>query len=262
MSESSVGLVVRGMTAGYDDLPVLRGIELSAAPGSVTVVLGRNGAGKTTMLRGLSGLLRSCGFGQFSLNGTDLKPLSAQTRVKAGLGHVQEGKRVFRSRTVHENLLLGTYPLWGAFGHRRERMEALDDAYARFPALREKRGNFAGSLSGGQQQMLAIAQALTARPKVLLLDEPSAGLAPAIVADVMDIVGTLRDEGMAVVLVEQVVDVALTAADHVVVLENGQVAASGPVADFSDRDRVRNIYLGRVPAAMENTSPHAPGGPG
>jgi branched-chain amino acid transport system ATP-binding protein len=159
---------------------------------------------------------------------------------------VQEGKRIFRKRTTEENLLIGGYSARRAFRPaKRELRTALDHAYARFPMLAGRRKQPAGSLSGGQQQMLAIAQAMMPGPRVLLLDEPSAGLAPGVAADVFSMVAELRSEGLAILLVEQVVEQALGIADDVAVIESGRLVASGRVAEFDDAAMVRDLYLGR-----------------
>ena len=162
------------------------------------------------------------------------------------MAFVQEGKRIFRRRSVEENLLLGGYTLKRPFfGTGPEMRHALERAYTRFPLLAERRKSLAGGLSGGQQQMLAIAQALMPNPRILLLDEPSAGLAPAISRDVFKMVADLKAEGLAIVLVEQVIEQALAIADSVVVMESGRVAASGPVTGFDDAAVVREVYMGQ-----------------
>lgn len=214
---------VRGVTAGYDDIIVVRDLTFTANPGEVLAVLGRNGAGKTTTLKAMSGLI-PVSAGEITLDGKSLAGQQPYHRAKKGLSFVQDGKRIFKSRTVEENLVLGAYTtsLKGAALARR-----VDEGFERFPMLHEKRGSAAGSLSGGQQQMLAIAQALMRSPKVLMLDEPSAGLAPAIVADVFSVIASLRDEGMAIVLVEQAVGWANSIADRVVVMELGRVIYEG-----------------------------------
>lgn len=232
------GLTIAGLSTGYGQIQVIRDLSLECPAGQITAVLGRNGAGKTTLLSAVAGLLSSTG--EIAFDGA---PISgpAYLRARAGVAMVQEGKRVFRARTVEENLRIGGYV------HRRQRgylAEGIAAAYARFPILGEKRHLAAGLLSGGQQQMLAIAQALMLRPKVLLLDEPSAGLAPAIVQEVFREVARLRDEGLCVVLVEQLVDNSLAIADRVAVLDQGRVVLQNTVAEVTDWSIFRDIYLG------------------
>lgn len=224
---------------GYGDIEVVRGVSVDVHPGKITALMGRNGAGKTTLLRLLSGL-SPVGGGRVVIGGRDVTGLRAHRRVGAGLGFVQEGKQIFRERTVEENILLGGYPLGLK---RRDRTVLLDEAFARFPGLVAKRDVPAGMLSGGQQQMLAIAQALAARPKVLMLDEPTTGLAPSIVSEVFDLLGALRREGLAVLLVEQVVDLCLTVADEVVVLNLGREAFAGPVGSPGLVSSIEAAYL-------------------
>lgn len=237
-------LKVHGLRGGYGDLTVLHDIDLEVEAGRLQVVLGRNGAGKTSLLSAVAGLLPTVRSGSISIEGRDITGLPAHKRADAGIGLVQEGKRVFRSRTVEENLLLGTYSAAGWSMRSPARKKALAAAYDRFPVLEEKRSDRAGGLSGGQQQMLAIAQALAAQPSVLLLDEPSAGLAPAVRTEVFQTVRQLRDEGLAVVVVEQLVDVALDVADMVAVLDSGRIVSSGPPEDYRDGELLQEIYLG------------------
>lgn len=237
-------LEVRGIGGGYGDLTVLHDVDLEVGAGRLQVVLGRNGAGKTSLMSAIAGLLPDVRTGTVSIDGRDVTGLPAHKRAAAGIGLVQEGKRVFRKRTVEENLLLGTYSSKGWSMRSAARKQALEAAYERFPILHEKRADRAGGLSGGQQQMLAIAQALAAGPSVLLLDEPSAGLAPAIRTEVFETVRRLREEGLAVVVVEQLVDVALDVADSVAVLDSGRIVSSGPPERYRDGQLLQEIYLG------------------
>ena len=211
-------LQLTGVTSGYGDIIVVRELSFEARPGEILALLGRNGAGKTTTLRTIAGLIRSTS-GTISLDGRSITAQPPYRRAAAGVAFVQEGKRIFRNRTVEDNLVLGAFV---TKLKRRQLTERLDVAYTRFPILGERRRLAAGSLSGGQQQMLSIAQALMREPTVLLLDEPSAGLAPAIVGEVFDVVGRLRDEGLAMVLVEQSVGWATSVADKIVVIELGE----------------------------------------
>jgi branched-chain amino acid transport system ATP-binding protein len=239
-------LEVTDVVGGYGDMRVLWGVSVQANAGAVTTVLGRNGAGKSSLLKAIAGFLPAMESGTVRLGERDVSKAAPYDRVRDGLAFVQEGKRIFRRRTVEENLLLGGYtikrPLLRVGPVMRE---ALEKAYTRFPVLAERRTSLAGGLSGGQQQMLAIAQALMPGPRVLLLDEPSAGLAPAISRDLFALVSSFKTEGLAILLVEQVVEQALAIADDVVVVESGRVAASGPATDFDDAAVVRDVYLGR-----------------
>lgn len=239
-AEVTPALVADGLSGGYGDIEVVHDVGVSVAPGRITALLGRNGAGKTTVLRLIAGI-SPARRGRVLLNGTDVTPMPAHRRVAAGIGFVQEGKQIFRERTVEENVLLGAYSRRPG---RSERAEIVEQAYARFPALAAKRGTPAGMLSGGQQQMLAIAQALACRPSVIMLDEPTTGLAPSIVGEVFELLTVLRGEGMAVLLVEQAVDFCLRVADEVTVLNLGSEVLSSAVTDDCDlRDRLEAAYL-------------------
>ena len=233
-------LEVKGVVTGYGDLRVLQGVDLSLEPGSVEVVLGRNGVGKTTLLSAITGQL-PLWQGSVTLDGTELGGRRAYRRAGAGISLVQEGKRIFRHRTVLENVVVGTYTL--ALG-RRERRVWCESILEQFPILVERRDQPAGGLSGGQQQMLALAQALAARPRVLLLDEPSAGLAPAIVEVVFERVRALADTGLSVMLVEQLAEKALPIADHVTVIDDGKIVASGAPEQFHDLRELQEAYFG------------------
>ncbi|CAN5203218.1 ABC transporter ATP-binding protein [soil metagenome] len=234
-----IGLEVRDLVTGYGEMKIVRGVSFSCHVGEITALLGRNGAGKTTTLSAIAGLLPTMG-GSVSLMGAE-QTGGASQRIHAGLGLVQEGKRVFHARTVEDNLRLG------GFIHRRQRgfiSAGLEKAYERFPILKKKRSDHAGMLSGGQQQMLAIAQALMADPKVLMLDEPSAGLAPSIVAEVFGEIDSLKKEGLCVLLVEQLIDNSLAVADRVAVLDRGRITLNSAVADLTDWKVLRESYLG------------------
>ncbi|MDT2006990.1 ABC transporter ATP-binding protein [Rhodococcus opacus] len=237
MTDRDPVLKVTDLSAGYGDIGVLFDVSLTAWEGSVTAVFGSNGAGKTTLMSAITGLIRT-NSGRIELNDVDISQKSAHSRSAAGVALVQENKRVFHKRTVHENLILGGYRI-----KRSERHTALNAAYDRFPILRDKSNAKAGSLSGGQQQMLAIAQALMPGPKVLLLDEPSAGLAPIIVNDLLHSIVRMKAEGMAIVLVEQLVGQALSIADHVVALQHGRVVIDSEATAVDD-EKLRIAYLG------------------
>lgn len=241
-------LVLENAAAGFGDLRVVADMSLHVKSGEVTALLGRNGAGKTTTLRTIAGLNR-LESGRLTLDGDDISGIAPDRRARAGIGYVQEGKRVFRSRTVEENLVIGSF----ACPRARRRREARDEMYDRFPILGERRTQPAAQLSGGQQQMLAIAQALVADPDVLLLDEPSAGLAPTIVAEVLDVIRDLRTNGIAIVLVEQAVEFALAVADRAVVANVGRSVYTGTADDPDLRSAIRNAYLFGDPAAAAST---------
>jgi branched-chain amino acid transport system ATP-binding protein len=234
-------LDVAGLATGYGDLRVVWDVSFQVWPGRVTALLGRNGSGKTTTLRAVAGL-NPLHAGRLTYDGRSLAGVPAHRRVRAGISYVQEGKRVFRQQTVEENLLLGGYSL----GLRRSALEAeCQRIYDLFPVLYERRKHLAGALSGGQQQMVAIGQALMARPKLLMLDEPSGGLAPAIVAEVMARVATLKESGLAILLVEQAVEAAVEVADYVTVLDIGRVTLSSAVADIQDLEYLKDVCMGR-----------------
>jgi ABC-type branched-subunit amino acid transport system ATPase component/ABC-type branched-subunit amino acid transport system permease subunit len=233
-------LEVTGVESGYGDLRVLRGVSLSVRPSTIEVVLGRNGVGKTTLLGSIAGLL-PVWKGSVTLAGRPVNRSAAYRRAASGITLVQEGKRIFRQRTVWQNVMLGTYSL--RLG-RGERQQLCRDILDGFPILRERASQRAGGLSGGQQQMLAIAQALASRPKILLLDEPSAGLAPAIVDELFGRLRRLVDDGLTILLVEQLADKALAIADHVTVLDDGKVVAEGGPARFDEVEKLERAYFG------------------
>ncbi|EME19949.1 ABC transporter ATP-binding protein [Rhodococcus triatomae] len=221
---------------------VVWGVDLDVRPGQVTALLGRNGAGKTSTLRAISGL-NKVSAGSVEFGGDDISSMPAHRRVRSGMAYVQEGKRVFHRQTVEQNLLLGGYT-------RRMRRSALrgdvERIYDLFPILGDKRALLAGSMSGGQQQMLAIGQALMSNPTLLLLDEPSGGLAPVVVGEVMERVQALKETGLAVLLVEQAVEAAMSVADHVVVLDIGKVVMDSPAGAIDDLAVLRDAYFGRT----------------
>lgn len=237
-------LEVRSVTSGYGDLTVIRDVSLTVAPAQITAVLGRNGAGKTTTLKTIAGLL-PVNSGEVLFDGEPITKVPAHARRRMGFGYVQENKRIFKKRTVEENLVLGLYRLGLA---RAEEQSRLDEVYTRFPILAERRKQTAGYLSGGQQQMLAIGQALLNHPRLLMLDEPSTGLAPSIVAEVMQTVQRLRDEGLAVLLIEQAVETALRVADRVVVLDVGKVVHSGSADEDGLRAIIQDAYMAAPPS--------------
>jgi branched-chain amino acid transport system ATP-binding protein len=233
-------LAVEDIVAGYGGVPVLNGVSVSARLGTITAVLGANGAGKTTLLRTISGFVRPRR-GQVIVGGANLARRNPEDIARAGVAHVPEGQGVITELTVAENLRLGALSRRGG----AVRSAALSDAYRRFPVLAERRRQAAGTLSGGERQILVIARALMAAPQVLLLDEPSLGLAPKMVAQVMDLIRRLRDEtGLTVLLVEQNARSALAIADSGIVLNLGKVVAADDAAPLAADVGLRRHYLG------------------
>ncbi len=252
---SGPALAVEELVAGYGGVTALDGVSISAGTAAITAVLGANGAGKTTLLRAVSGMIRPRR-GRVLLGGTDLAGRNPEQMVRAGVAHVPEGQGVIAELTVEENLRIGMMSWRGGLrrtaggteerGHSRaDRAAALDEAYERFRPLADRRRKLASTLSGGERQMLVIARALLARPRVLLLDEPSLGLAPKIMTQVMDLVVQLsREHGLTIVLVEQNARGALAIADHGVVLNLGRVVASADAQTLAADVALRHHYLG------------------
>ena len=237
----SAGLTVEGLVAGYGGVTALDGVTVTAAAGGITAVLGANGAGKTTLLRAVSGMIRPRR-GRVLLADHNVAGQSPEQIVRAGIAHVPEGQGVIPELTVEENLRIGMMS-WR--GKQSARAAAMEEEYERFKPLAERRRKLASTLSGGERQMLVIARALLARPRVLLLDEPSLGLAPRVMAQVMDLVVRLsREYGLTIVLVEQNARVALAIADHGVVLNLGRVVASADAATLAADVALRHHYLG------------------
>jgi len=234
-------LEVEHLATGYGDLRVIWDVSLTVMPGQLSAVLGRNGAGKTTLLRAIAGFNR-VQHGVVRLNGVDISSDPVHRRIRKGIGFVQENKRIFRRRTVEENLLLGGYTLKARGKKLRAEIEPI---YELFPVLQRRARSTAGELSGGQQQMLAIGQALMGKPTLLMLDEPSAGLAPSIVGEVMASVATLKASGLGILLVEQAVDAAMSVADHVTVLDVGRVIVDKDANQIDDVSVVRQAYFGQ-----------------
>jgi branched-chain amino acid transport system ATP-binding protein len=236
-------LAIENLEVVYDDvLLALEGVSLELPEGGIVALLGANGAGKTTALRACTGLLPvhrgAIRRGTISLDGKRIDGRAAPEVVRAGVAQVMEGRRVFAELTVEENLRVGSYSSRSGLHGRLKRMFDL------FPVLGERRGQRAGYLSGGEQQMLAIARALMSEPRYLLLDEPSLGLAPRIVAQIRDLIVRLNEEGVAILLVEQNAAMALSIADHGYVLETGRIALDKPAAALRADDDVREFYLG------------------
>ncbi len=242
-SGEAEGLAVEELVAGYGEVTALDGVTVRAEAAGITAVLGANGAGKTTLLRAVSGLIRPRR-GRILLADHDVVGRSPEQIVRAGIAHVPEGQGVIPELTVEENLRIGMMS-WRGGGRRAERAAALGEAYTRFKPLADRRRKLASTLSGGERQMLVIARALLARPRVLLLDEPSLGLAPRVMAQVMDLVVQLsREHGLTIVLVEQNARGALAIADHGVVLNLGRVVASADAATLAADVALRHHYLG------------------
>ncbi|MEO8937253.1 MAG: ABC transporter ATP-binding protein [Burkholderiaceae bacterium] len=229
----------RGVQARIGSSEVLQGIDLEVKAGELLAVIGANGAGKTSLLRVLSNLLPAHG-GEIVFAGRSTARRSAHALARAGLIHVPQGRQIVPSLSVRDNLLLGTHALGDTATERTARLEREFD---RFPVLRERASVTGSSLSGGEQQMLAVSRGLMMNPKVLMLDEPSLGLAPQIVKAILKALRGLADEGLAVILVEQVAAAALKVADHALLLRNGATVLQGPIAVFSDQALVNN-YLG------------------
>ena len=242
-SDGAPALAVEELVAGYGGVVALDRVSISAGTAAITAVLGANGAGKTTLLRAVSGMIRPRR-GRILLDGTDQAGRSPEQMVRAGVAHVPEGQGVIPELTVEENLRVGMMS-WPRGRSRADRAAALDEAFGRFPPLAERRRKLAAALSGGERQMLVIARALLARPHVLLLDEPSLGLAPRVMAQVMDLVVRLsREHGITIILVEQNARSALAIADHGVVLNLGRVGAAAAAATLAADVALRHHYLG------------------
>ncbi len=231
-------LAVASLESGYGKIRVLHGIDFQVAAGEVVALLGPNGAGKSTMLRALSGLLPvNAGYVRF--DGRDITNATPRESARAGLVHVIEGHRVFTQISVTDNLLLAGYDL-----PRGERAARIEEALSFFPEIAAKRGERGGALSGGQQQMLTVAQGLVRRPRLLMLDEPSAGLSPVLVDRVLDVIKQLRKQGTAVLLVEQLLEKALATADRVYALVQGHVVLEAPTGDSNLAERLERAYFG------------------
>jgi branched-chain amino acid transport system ATP-binding protein len=231
-------LSVRELRSGYGKIVVLHGVDLTIAPGVVVALLGPNGAGKTTLLRTVSGLL-PWSTGEVKFAGSDLRGVGARETVRRGLGHVLEGHRVFTQLSVSDNLSLAGYDL-----PRSERRIRVEEALSFFPEIAAKRNDRAGGLSGGQQQMLAVAQGLVRRPLLLMLDEPSAGLSPVLVDRVLAVARQLRESGTAILLVEQLIEKALALADHVYALARGRIVLQAATTEPDLPHRLEHAYFG------------------
>jgi branched-chain amino acid transport system ATP-binding protein len=231
-------LEVRDLVAGYGGVPILRGLSLDVRRGEITAVLGANGVGKTTLNRAISGLVRASA-GHIAFDGVRIDALSPAAIVAAGLIHVPEGRRIFPNLSVRENLELGSYRR-----ARSNRLANLERAFDIFPRLRERRSQLAGTLSGGEQQMLAIGRGLMAEPRLIIMDEPSLGLSPLLVDEMFALIARIAAEGLAVMLVEQNVVQSLDLAARAYVLENGAIAMSGTAATLKHDPQLMKTYLG------------------
>jgi branched-chain amino acid transport system ATP-binding protein len=232
-------LSVRGLEASYGDLKVLRGLDFSIAEGSVTALLGANGAGKTTTLRALCGMIARSG--EIEFDGRPISRARTEDIVRLGIAHVPEGRGTFFNLTVEENLELGAMSRPAGSGIADD----IRRIYGYFPRLEERRRQQAGTLSGGEQQMLAIGRALMLKPRLMLLDEPSFGLAPLIVEEVFRILAHIRETmRVSMLLVEQNASFALSLADHAYLLETGEIAVAGPAEEIRNDESIRNAYLG------------------
>ncbi|HQT81045.1 MAG: ABC transporter ATP-binding protein [Ferrovum sp. 37-45-19] len=238
-------LEVRNLKASYGQVQVLHDISLTVPKGKVVTLIGSNGAGKTTTMRAISGMIKPTS-GKVELSGKNIAGLPSHKIAKLGLAHSPEGRKVFPTQSITDNLLLGAFTRLSIRGGRPKGDIAsdLDRALDLFPRLRERQHQLAGTLSGGEQQMLAMARALMLNPDVLLLDEPSLGLAPILVDEVFHIIGRLKEQGITMLLVEQFAAAALAIADYGYVMENGKIAVHGPAKDLQNDPKVVAAYLG------------------
>jgi branched-chain amino acid transport system ATP-binding protein len=236
-------LKIAQLHAGYGKVEVLHGISIEVPKGQVVTLIGSNGAGKTTTMRAISGMIKPSA-GEITLNGRAIAGLESFHIARLGLAHSPEGRRVFSTLSVADNLMLGAFPRLTGSRPRGDVAADLDRAFELFPRLRERREQLAGTLSGGEQQMLAMARAVMLAPEVVLLDEPSMGLAPILVEEVFRIIGQLKAQGVTMLLVEQFAAAALAVADYGYVLENGRISTHGPASRLRDDPAVKAAYLG------------------
>jgi branched-chain amino acid transport system ATP-binding protein len=236
-------LTINNLHAAYGKVAVLHGISMEVPKGKVVTLIGSNGAGKTTTMRAISGMIKPV-LGTVMLAGKDVTGLDSHRIARAGLAHSPEGRRVFATMSVTDNLLLGAFPRFTRSRPRGDIDNDLQKAMELFPRLKERRNQLAGTLSGGEQQMLAMARAVMLNPDVILLDEPSMGLAPILVDEVFRIIERLKQEGMTMLLVEQFAAAALAVADYGYVLENGKISVHGPATSLQNDPAVKAAYLG------------------
>ena len=254
MDGPSALLEVRDLHVAYGDLRVLQGVNLYVGPGELVSLLGGNGSGKSTTLKTILGLVKP-GRGEIGFDGARVDGLSTPALVRLGLTLVPEARRIFPFMTVRENLQMG------AWVRRHDRVAVADDlerVLALFPVLRERLGQAGGTLSGGEQQMVAMARALMARPKLMLMDEPSMGLAPAVVHSVFELIRTVNRQGVGILMVEQNATAALQFTHRAYVLEQGVMAIEGPSKDLLSHERVRTAYLGQFANPAQPGSPATP----
>jgi branched-chain amino acid transport system ATP-binding protein len=244
-------LEVRDLHVAYGKVEALHGANLTVGPGQIVTVIGPNGAGKSTMLNAIAGALPAAGTsrGHVMLNGGDLSGVAIESRVARGMCLVPEKRELFASMTVEDNLQLGSYRRYKA--GERNYGDQIDEVYRLFPRLKERRRQDAGTLSGGERQMLAVGRALMAKPRLLMLDEPSLGLAPLIVKEIFHIIVSLKETGVAILLVEQNARAALQVADYAYVLETGDIALEGPAQQLANDPKVIDTYLGLTRKTQE-----------
>ena len=232
-------LEIKDLNVFYGAIHALKGISLTVGDGELVSLIGANGAGKTTTLHTISGLLRAAS-GTIILDGTDLQKVPPNTIISLGLSHVPEGRHVFARMTVEENLRMGAYTI----RDQKKIAENMEMVYSHFPRLKERRRQMAGTLSGGEQQMLATGRALMTNPKIVLMDEPSMGLSPILVKEIFSMIQELHESGITILLVEQNAKMALAVSDRAYVLETGTISMEGAASDLAADDRVRKAYLG------------------
>ena len=236
-------LTIQNLEAAYGKVQILHGISLEVPQGKLVTLIGSNGAGKTTTMRAISGMIKPTA-GSIILAGKDITGLDSHRIARAGLAHSPEGRRVFATMSVTDNLLLGAFPRFTRARPKGDVARDLEKAMELFPRLKERRNQLAGTLSGGEQQMLAMARAVMLNPDVVLLDEPSMGLAPILVEEVFRIITRLKSEGVTMLLVEQFAAAALNVADYGYVLENGRISVHGPAESLKNDPKVVAAYLG------------------
>ncbi|MBJ2151596.1 ABC transporter ATP-binding protein [Paracoccus sp. IB05] len=240
VSEPRPLLSVEKLEAGYGRVQILRGISLSIAAGTVTALVGPNGAGKTTLMKAIAGMIPARS-GQIRFDGRDILAMPSYQRVESGIALVPEGRLIFARLSVEQNLRLGA-----VVPHARSKADqTLAEIYERFPRLAERRNQVAGSMSGGEQQMLALGRGLMSQPRLILLDEPTLGLAPIMVARVFEVIAELRQAGFTILLSEQNSHLALGACDYAYLIENGSIHLQGTGADLAGNDEVQRLYMGR-----------------